>query len=329
MWFIANIVRSEGQIFRKSQKLKNQFRSESQIEIMQPLMIKYQSLLTITHKLAEKYNLFSQLNKSILLLLLTGLLWSCEEVIEVDLKNSAPKVVIESFISNDNDPLMVQISESQNFFNQSNFNAIRNATVELSYLKIKEQLIEKTCGYYFAFNTKGVAGVTYTLNVTTSGQSYQASVQLPSVVPIDTAYLMPGIFNKDSLNLYVEFKDPIATANYYRIKILRNGRYAVNDYFLVSDEYSNGKTIVNPIYYRYFSPGDTIRIELLNVEKNTWKYFKELNETLEQGISAQAPGNPTSNFTGDALGIFGAYGISTLNIIVPTNIKKNELENSN
>ncbi len=242
---------------------------------------------------------------------------ACEEVIDVNLKNISPKVVIESFITNVDDPFIVKITKSQDFFNQSNFSTVRNATVQLEYLSVKENLIEKGGGYYISSRTIGIPGRTYTLKITADDETFGATVELPNPVPIDTVYFQPGLFHSDSLNIFVGFRDPALTENYYRIRLYRNRRYAVNDYFLMTDALLNGEKIVAPIYYRYFAPGDTVVVELLNLEKCTWKYFKGLSEAILQGVNSQAPGNPPTNLTGGALGIFGAWGSSSYRITVP------------
>jgi len=255
--------------------------------------------------------------KSISLLVVLFVFGSCEEIINVNLKNSSPKVVIESYISNSDYPVMVKITKSQDYFNQSDFTPVKDAIVQLEYLSVKERLSEKVAGYYVAARTKGVVGRTYTLNILTEGKTYIASVEVPPSVPIDTVYFRPGLFQNDSLNCVIEFHDPAKTENFYRVKLFRNGRYAVNDYYLLTDSYSNGQKIVAPVYYRTFSPGDTVVVELLNLERSTWRYFKGLGESIQQGINSQAPGNPPSNFSGGALGIFGAWGSSTYRIILP------------
>ena len=247
---------------------------------------------------------------------------SCEEIITVDLKNEQPKVVIESFITTADFPVMVKISKSQAFFNQSDFTPVKNAVVQIEYLSVKEKLTEKGGGYYVAPRTKGIAGKVYSLKITTNGETFGASVEVPPVVPIDTVYFQPGLFRNDSLNLVVSFHDPVRTENYYRLKLYRNGRYAINDYYLLTDNFSDGEKIVAPVYYRYFAPGDTVVVELLNLERNTWRYFKGLSESVQQGINSQAPGNPPSNISGGALGIFGAWGYSSYRVKLPVSTVK-------
>lgn len=236
---------------------------------------------------------------------------SCEEIITVDLDREQPKVVIESFITTSEMPVLVKLSKSQAFFNQGDFEPVKNAVVQIDHSSGHEQLVEKGGGYYVAQKTRGIAGRAYSLDIKTNGATFHASVTVPPAVPIDTVYFQRGLFNKDSLNLVVGFRDPVGIENYYRIKLFRNGRYAVNDYYLLTDNFSDGEKIIAPVYYRYFAPGDTVVVELLNLERNTWRYFKGLSESVRQGINSQAPGNPPSNITGGALGIFGAWGYSS------------------
>jgi len=259
----------------------------------------------------------TSINKIIKLLILTTLLWSCEEKIVVNLANDNPLVVIESYISNSVNPIVVKITRSQAFFNQSAFVPVKNATVQIESLTITEKMVEAGAGFYLSNRLQGKSGRSYSLKVTSGTSSFGASVTLPYPVPIDTVYFATALFQKDSLNAIVEFRDPAVTENYYRIKLYYNGRYAVNDYFLATDAFSDGQKIVAPIYYHNFAPGDTVIVELLNVERNTWRYFKALSESIQHGFNSQAPGNPPTNITGGALGIFGAYGSSQRRLIVP------------
>ena len=242
---------------------------------------------------------------------------SCEELITVKLNSEIPKVVIEGYITEGLNPVMVKISKSQAFFDQSNFTPVKRAVVQLEYGSKKEKLIEKGGGYYSAARILGIAGTKYTLKVTSAGENFAATVELPHAVPIDTVYFKPGIFWTDSLNVFVGFSDPINTDNFFRIKLYRNRRVAVNDYYLLTDAFSDGDKIVVPVYYRFFAPGDTVVVELFNLERITWRYFKGLSESIQQGVNSQAPGNPPSNFSGGALGIFGAWGSTECRVIVP------------
>ncbi len=255
--------------------------------------------------------------KSLKLVVILALFWSCEEKINVNLKGGSPQVVIESFITNSKNPIMVKLSRSQDFFNQNSFTPIEHAVVQIESLTDKDQLVEDGAGYYSTSMTKGLPGRTYTLKILTGSERFNASVRLPYPVPIDTIYFHSGLFQKDSLNAIVEFIDPADTENFYRIKLYYNRHYATNDYILLTDAFSEGKKTVVSIYSHNLAPGDTIADELLNLERNTWRYLKGLSESIQQGVNSQAPGNPPSNFSNGALGIFGAYSSSVWLGIVP------------
>jgi hypothetical protein len=242
---------------------------------------------------------------------------SCEQIIEVNLKNGSPETVIEGFITNGNGPFTVKLSNSQNYFNQGIINGIDSADVEISDSQRSEKLMNIGSGIYATKQLRGISGKNYTLKIKKGEKSYTSSLILPPVVKIDTVYFQKGLFNSDSLSAFVQFQDPQQTENYYRIRVIRNGLYAKEDYNLVSDAHTNGMTILAPVFNENFAPGDKVEVELWNLNPITWKYFKGLSDIIQNGASMQAPGNPVSNISGGALGYFGAWGIATFEIIVP------------
>jgi len=105
-------------------------------------VIKYYFLKNCIIKLV-KYLISIFLRINVLLPLVVVLLLSCEEIIDVNLNNVIPKVVIECLITNSDNPFIVKITKTQAFFNQNNFTEVKSAVVQLEYLLVKEKLIEK------------------------------------------------------------------------------------------------------------------------------------------------------------------------------------------
>jgi hypothetical protein len=243
---------------------------------------------------------------------------SCEQIIKVNLRSEQPQVVIEGFVTNGVGPFIIKLSESQAYFDQSGFKGIENAQVEMDNSYATENLVDQGSGYYATVKKlRGAPGDIHNLNVTALGHKYSASVVLPPPVKIDTVYFAQGVFDKDSLNAYIEFKDPIFDENYYRIKLFRNGLSRADDYYLITDASADGQKLMVPFYFRYFAPGDTVITELDNLEHSTWLYFQGLSQIVREGFNAQAPGNPPSNITGGALGYFGAWGVSRYKVVIP------------
>lgn len=250
-------------------------------------------------------------------MLIAFTVYSCEQIVVIKLQEDQPKIVIESFISNGRGPFNVKISRSQSYFNQKEFEGITKAVVKISNPQVIETLVDRGSGHYSTSRIRGTPGIKYTLDVEVEGKNYNSAVVIPPPVLIDTVYFAKGLLHNDSLAAFVEFKDPAGFENFYRIKIYRNRYYAINDYYLINDNFTDGERLLAPIYRCNFAPGDTVDLELYNLEKSTWRYFKAVSEIIDQGVNLQAPGNPPSNISGGALGNFSAWGKSSLRVIVP------------
>lgn len=263
------------------------------------------------------YHVINSMKVVIVAGLLSFLIGSCEQIINVTLRDQPPNVVIEGVVTNGQGPITVKLSESQAYFNQSEFKGIENAQVQIDNTLDTEILTDNGSGIYKSKKVRGASGFPYRLNVSVFGNNYTAQVMVPPPVKIDTVYFKSSVLESDSLNVFIEFNDPIHAENYYRIKLFRNGLAPANDYYLITDASADGQRLLVPFYFREFGRGDTVIAELDNVERSTWLYFKGLSELVQEGFNSQAPGNPPSNITGGALGYFGAWGVSKYKVIVP------------
>ena len=59
--------------------------------------------------------------------------------------------------------------------------------------------------------------------------------------------------------------------------------------------------------------GDTLHLELLTVDRNSWQYYRALQTLLSAGGTAT---NPISNIRGGALGVFVAASITRPDTLV-------------
>ena len=87
----------------------------------------------------------------------------------MNLNNDTPKVVIESYITNSENPIVVKITKSQGFFNQSSFTPVLKASVQLESLPVKETLFGEGGGYYVSSRMQVIAGRSYNLKIVTGG----------------------------------------------------------------------------------------------------------------------------------------------------------------
>ncbi|MBL4625499.1 MAG: DUF4249 domain-containing protein, partial [Flavobacteriales bacterium] len=163
---------------------------------------------------------FSYILKSLLPIALGFIVTSCEEVIDIDLNEADPRVVVEGRIVNGNGPHLIQLSESGAYFGESKYPTVKGATVTISDdLGNAELLIEQEDGMYYTQDLIGVPGRTYTLEIQIDEQFYEGSSTMPGAISVDSTlfyyddgsssffadsgfYVMGGFLDSKELNYY-------------------------------------------------------------------------------------------------------------------------------
>lgn len=248
---------------------------------------------------------------SILILLLILTLASCEKVIQPELKNVEPQLVIEGEISNQNPACQIRISMSNLFNEAGNFNGVTDAVVKVSDdTGNSETLIMQTPGIYESTTLSGIPGRTYFLSVSYNGKEYSSVCKMPGNVAIDTLLQVTQIANGNTRRFLIPvYADPVSESNYYRIKVYSNGR-PLNNLFVRNDYLSNGTQVTQPVgpFLQDLTPNDTAKVCLMGIDKSVYEYFTGLEQTLN--ASSSAPANPVSNISGGCLGYFSAHSKS-------------------
>jgi len=256
------------------------------------------------------------------------LLFSCQDVINVNLNNASPQLVIEGSISNQPDTVMVSLSRTTDYFSPGTIAPVTDATVSIfDSAGNSFQPTVSTDGNYLFLNLKGTPGKTYTLKVEANGSEYVASSQMPNVVEIDSLQVLKATDGDKENDLYIYIHDPVNVANYYRVRIYRNGvlltRDFINPIILFNDKYFDGRNTPLTISSRRFGlvsflPSDVLRVQLMSIDQVTYFYFRELRDLtgLGRGFSTSTPDNPDNNISNGALGYFAAWSIDEKTIVV-------------
>lgn len=233
---------------------------------------------------------------------------SCEKVIDVNVKNSQPTVVIVGEITNGLGPYLVQISRSVQLKDTITNPAVQ-ATVYVSEMGGSTDTFQSLGGgIYQSRFLSGKVGHTYTLHVVADGKEYVASSTIPAMVNFDSLVVVGESLFKDS-NFYpqVQYLDPINTPNYYRFIEHVNGSL-VKSNFVRSDKFSDGKA--SKVLLRNsdnsLKVGDKATVEMQCLDEGAYNYFSTLNNASGSSNSA-APADPNSNISGGALGYFSAH----------------------
>jgi hypothetical protein len=253
----------------------------------------------------------------------------CEEIIEVELDNAEPQIVIEAKISDAPENNIVSITKSTDFYNPSQFETISGAEIIVNEKSGNKYIFtEQSPGLYKNDLLTANTGMKYTINVNYNGKSYSATSKLNKKLIIDSIAVI-GEKRPFRDNLFYEFhcyfKDNPGIKDYARFKVSINGEYEKN-IFVYDDRLTDG----NEIDFNRFNirngndeepikPGDIITMELLTIDEGAFEYFDTLRRVLASAPrggpgGGTAPANPTTNWNNNALGYFSAFSIDSKTI---------------
>lgn len=245
---------------------------------------------------------------------------SCEEVIELDLDNTSPQLVIEATLDAGTQQVSVFISRSNDFYDNSAPESVAGASVILEHEDgTVYALTENTPGNYTAEDVAALPGFSFVITADVGAESYTASASVPVPVALSEVQILEGggpPFGDDEgdIALTARWNDPAGSNQFYRIKTYTNGVFNPGSYTVVNDEFAgDGEAQTIPIQSQ-FEEENTITVELLSTDKEYYDYFFQVAAIAGEGPNATTPYNPTGNFSGDVLGYFGIYFTSEIEI---------------
>lgn len=243
---------------------------------------------------------------------------SCEKVIDVDLNDSDPKLVVEGQIA-DNGTGWVALQRSVNFDEDNNFPAVTDAQVTITDSEGNTELLQQALdGLYVTNTVTGVPGRTYTVDITIGDESYTSIATMPAPIEIDTIEFKSGFFPGSKI-IDITFQDIPGVDNYYLMLQYRGDGLAGDaSYPIGNDQLVDGDEITFNFFWQEedLQAGDTLTYELYTIDKGVFEYFRTLNQLLGASNSA-SPANPISNFTNSPLGYFSAHSVRRKYIVLP------------
>ncbi len=258
------------------------------------------------------------------------LLASCEKVIQVDLNEADPRLVVEGNITSDVGPYTVKLSQTANYFGKSEYSPVTGASVAISDNQgNKEVLTDQGDGTYLTQNLQGTPGRTYTLDIVADGQNYTATSTMAQQVVIDSTFFY---YNDGSLSVFApegfyisyNFIDP-PEENYYRFESFVGDTLgkvtAARGEFLDDLQIGGELGAETSIWFdpfNNFELGDSITVRVSSIDKDIYDYYITLAEAKASsgGGFGSIPQNPPSNISNDALGFFGAFSKDEVQIVI-------------
>jgi hypothetical protein len=262
---------------------------------------------------------------STIVVALSVLLTGCQDVIELDLNSSNAQTVIKASLQEGEHLFVVDITQTTDYFNPGQPVPIDDAVVTLSENGGESTVVPFSENGQYATTFKAVAGKTYTLTVAAKGQTYLAVSYLQQAVELDTitaqkteGFRPPG--TDGDYIVYLNFMDPPATKNYYRVVVTKNGVLNTDaaDLTILEDKSFDGKNANFPIQSDLYNEGDSLSVELRSIDEAAWNYYNTISSLVGAGMggSSAAPANPVTNWSNNALGYFIAYSSSTIKGVI-------------
>lgn len=260
--------------------------------------------------------------RNALLLLPLIIFASCEKVINLDIKESSKRVVIESFITDEPGLAAhgVFISRSVSFSASNTPDWVSGAQVIVTDLTAgkSDTAVEVSPGSYFTQHTLGVPGHTYQLSAKVGDEIFTASSTMPEPVPFDSLYTDTfSAFGNQIKQFVPVFTDPAGVENAYAFQLQVNDT-VLNTIEAWNDQYSDGKKNSRPLNLRdddiEFKGNDTVTVTMYCGPKSLYDFFFTLENATGNG---QTPANPVSNISGTGLGYFEAVTKRKRTVVVP------------
>lgn len=264
---------------------------------------------------------------------LAGMVVSCEETVQLDLKQTPSRIVIEGQVTNALGSQYVRVTSSDGFYQSGQTTRVTNAQVTVSddtgevtsFIHNPRGVTDST-GYYLPPNGFiGQVGRTYTLKVVVDGKTYEASDKLNRMTPLDSLGYRPNAIRErdkpsdgKTYELLLWAKEPQDTEDYYLVKYYRNDSLVYTndtDVYILND-YGVGENINGFPSSVYYSIGDRARWEMYNVSRKAFLFYSDLSTILNSdgGMFSPPPANPRSNFSGGALGFFQVSGVTHIDV---------------
>jgi hypothetical protein len=263
------------------------------------------------------------------------LLTACEETIDLELDQTASKIVIEGQVTDVADHNYVKVSRTVDFYSTGNAPRVTNATVRVednagnsfSFVHYQGESPDSVGMYFPEATFAGEIGRVYKLTVDIEGQTYTAQDTLFRIVPIDK---LESQLNEDEqadpedpgrfYEVLLFVKEPQDTEDYYLFKFYRNGvlEYGSEIEIYFSDDKllaENIDGIPTPIFY---AKDDIARVEAYSLTRDAFIFYRDLQKLLNNdgGMFGTPPANPRSNLSNGAAGFFQVSAIQSDEITV-------------
>lgn len=249
-------------------------------------------------------------------LLILGIsLFSCTDVVDLDVEAAPPELVVDGLLSNDRD-LYIKLSQTSGFFDNSAFEPIRGARVSIYENGQETDILTEstdTPGTYRS-NFKGNIGNQYQLRIEINNNAPEQILgtwwstadsmkRVPTIdslgqMSLDRNTIPQAFFPGEYAVMY--FGDFEGVGDYYRVSRMLNDSVFAQENFFITDENFDGFYFGGGLFppIAIFGPfeepevgeeADSLSVRLESVSEEFFDYMQVLNTQVQTGSPFDAP----------------------------------------
>lgn len=207
------------------------------------------------------------------MLLVFSALYACEDVVDVELRESEPRLVIEaSLLWNEEQQTNVQIirlSTTAPYFDEQ-VPTVNGASVKVTTGTGEEYIFEEIGdGLYENKQLVPLLNVDYELEVIYNEEIYTATEQLVPAPELQTVEQELGGFSGEDYEFKVYYEDPAEMQNFYLFRYV-NEQFSLQIY---DDEFTNGQRTFAFFDDEDARPGDLVLFEIQGISSGFYDYM--------------------------------------------------------
>jgi hypothetical protein len=220
--------------------------------------------------------------KYVSIIIITFLLTSCEDKVNIDLNTAAPKLVIDAALKwqkgTTGSQQTIKLTTTTDYYNPT-IPAASGATVLVTNSAGTAFVFTETpnTGEYICTSFAPVINDNYTLSVTYNGQNYTATEKLLATPTIDSVdqRTVPG-FGSDQIQIKFFYQDNGLETNFYLIGF-KNSTKALPEFGVIRDRFFQGNQMFGFYTDDKLKTGDGL---LMGVQGISERYFNYLEKML-------------------------------------------------
>lgn len=282
----------------------------------------------------------------ILAIAVTAGMSSCEDAITVDNGFEASQLVVDAWINNEPGAQTIQLTLSQDYFDNRLPDGIENATVNVTNGNTVTTFEHTTDGKYVwtpsTGSTIGDVGDEFTLEIMIDGQRITSTTTLAPVPEVDSIsiYFETEGFGDDGYFAEMYATDLVGQGNTYWVKSYRNDTLLnrpqelniIYDATFDAGTDIDGVTFIRPLRFavnaldddgipRDLMPGDRVKSEIYSISNEAFRFLQIVQEQTTNGDNsifalpvANARGNVFDADGKRVLGMFNVAAVSSLEV---------------